>query len=50
MESSIGNVESTKFPAVRSPEITCLSVATKHGKMGSTEQFQIQVYLFIPGF
>ena len=35
------------FQQSESSEITCLSVATTHGKMGSTEQFQIQIYLFI---
>ena len=33
MESSIVNVEKTEFSAVKSPQIICLSVATKHGKI-----------------
>ena len=45
MESSIA-----EFPAVKSPEITCLSVATKHGKIGSTERFLTQIYLITPDF
>ena len=49
MESNIGNVENTEFPAVKVQRLP-LSVATKHGKMGSTKQFQIQIYLFTPDF
>ena len=49
MKSSIGNVENTEFPAVRVQRLP-VSVETKHGKLGSTEQFQIQIYLFTPDF
>ena len=47
MKSSIVDVENIGFPAVKSPEITCLSVATKHAKWGQLNNSRFKfIYLF----
>ena len=44
MESSIVDVEKTKFPAVRVQRLPVQVLQqTKHDKMGSTEQLQIHI-------
>ena len=47
MESSIVDLENTEFPSVKSPEITCLSAATKHAKWGQLNNSRFKfIYLF----
>ena len=49
MESSI-DMKNTEFPAVRVQRLSVGVLQRKHGKMGSTKQFQNQIYLFTRDF